>query len=141
MKRRFYDQFLEAERKGKKFNFTSDKLGHYRKGFNKYFLHVATLTHGVPIKCHKYGLKRNNNSVERDHQYSRTLEHNARGHKNIDGISAVFDIGDVYYNYIDMQKLRREKTWRTPAQRAEIKLKLGKRYQLLELIKRSYAED
>lgn len=141
MKQRFYNQFLEAKRKGKKFNFTTDKLPHYRKGCNKYFLHVATLTHGVPIKCRKYGLKRNNNSVERDHQYSRTLEHNTRGHKNIHGISALFDIGDVYYNYIDTQKLRREKTWRNPAQRAGIKLKLGKRYQLLELIRRSYAED
>lgn len=106
----------------------------------------------MPIKCIKYGLKRNNNCIERDHQYSRKLENNARGHKDLDGISAVFDLGDVYYNYIDKQKLRKfsrkekkwiskEKRWRTPAERAKIKVNLGKRFQLLNLIKTIYPED
>ena len=76
---------------------------------------MATLTFGVPIKCIKYGLKRNNNCIERDHQYSRKLEKNARGHKDIGGISAVFDLGDSYYSYIDRQRLmkksRKEKRW------------------------------
>jgi len=116
------------------------------KGFNKFFRNVAKLTHGVPIKAKKAGLEHNNNCIERDHQYSRKLEKNARGHKSIGGVSALFDIGDIYYNYIDKQRLMRkckktkkwipkEKTWRTPAERAEIKLDTGKRYQLLNLIK------
>src|SRR3989338_9261108 len=84
IKRRFYDQFLEAKNKGKKFNFTSDKLEHNREGFKKFFGNVATLTFGVPIKCKKYGLKRNNNCIERDHQYSRALEKNSRGHKDFE---------------------------------------------------------
>lgn len=96
---------------------------------------------GVPIKCKKYGLKRNNNCIERDHQYSRALEKNSRGHKDFAGISALFDLGDVYYNYIDKQKLSGEKKWRTPAERAKIKLELGDKFQLLNLIKQSYAED
>lgn len=141
MKQRFYSQFLKAKREENKFNFTSDKLAHYKKGFNKYFFRVATLTHGVPIKCAKYGLKRNNNCIERDHQYSRKLEKNTRGHKDIDGISSLFDIADVYYNYIDKQKLRNEKRWRTPAQRAKIKLNVGEQFQLLNLIKSQYPED
>jgi hypothetical protein len=94
-------------------------------------------------------LKRNNNCIERDHQYSRKRDHqysrklegNSRGHKNIDGISAVFDLGDVYYNYIDNQRLAGEKKWRTPAERVKIKIDLGNKYQLLNLIKSSYAED
>lgn len=68
------------------------------------------------------------------------------GTNSIKGISALFDIGDVYYNYIDKQKLMKkcrktkkwipkEKRWRTPAERAKIKLKIGKRYQLLTLVK------
>jgi transposase-like protein len=152
MKKRFYDQFLEAKRRGKKFNFTSDKLAHYKRGFNKYFRTIATLTHGVPIKCQKYGLKRNNNCIERDHQYSRKLERNSRGNKEIDAISSLYDIGDVYYNFIDKQRLMKkcrktkkwipkEKTWRTPAQRAKIKLEWGEKLQLLGLIKQAYAED
>lgn len=97
-------------------------------------------------------MKRNNNCIERDHQYSRKLEKNSRGHKDIDGISAVYDLGDAYYNYIDKQRLRKkskkekkwiykEKEWRTPAERAKIKLKLGDKYRLLNLIKNAYAED
>jgi hypothetical protein len=110
------------------------------------------LTFGVPIRCKKHGLKRNNNCAERDHQYSRALEKNSRGHKDFDGISALFDIGDVYYNYIDKQRLMKksrkekkwiwkEKRWRTPAERVKIKLRLGNKYQLLNLIKMLYAED
>ena len=97
-------------------------------------------------------MKRNNNCIERDHQYSRKLEKNSRGHKDIDGISAVFDLADAYYNYIDKQRLMKksreekkwvwkEKKWRTPAERAKIKLKLGDEYSLLNLIKKAYAED
>lgn len=138
IKKRCYDQFLKAKKEGKKFNFTSDKLEHYRKGFKKYFRNVATLTHGVPIKCGKHGQKRNNNCIERDHQYSRKLEKNARGHKDFDAVSAAFDVGDAYYNYIDAQKLFAEKRWRTPAERAKIKLDLGNRFQLLNLIKKAY---
>ncbi|MEW5897352.1 MAG: hypothetical protein AB1668_06675 [Nanoarchaeota archaeon] len=152
MKKRFYNQFLEAKRRGKKFNFTSDMLAHYKKGHTKFFYNVATLTHGVPIKCRKYGLKRNNNCIERDHQYSRKLEKNSRGNKEIDGISSLYDVGDAYYNFIDKQRLMKkcrktkkwipkEKTWRTPAERAMIKLELGERFQLLTMIKQVYAED
>ena len=35
----------------------------------------------------------------------------------------------------------KEKKWRTPAERAKIKLELGDKFQLLNLIKQSYAED
>ena len=112
-----------------------------KKGFTKYFDNVATLTFGLSIKQKNYGLKRNNNCIERDHQYSRALEKNSRGHKDFAGISALFDLGDAYYNYIDIQKLSGEKRWRTPAERAKIKLKLGDEFQLLNLIKQSYAED
>ena len=149
MKKRFYDQFMEAKKREKKINFTSDMLPHYKKGHTKYFFNVATLTHGVPIKCKKYGLKRNNNCIERDHQYSRKLERNARGNKNVEGISALYDVGDFYYNYIDQQRLMKrcgktkkwvpkEKTWRTPAERAKIKLDFGERFQLLRAIKMAY---
>ena len=56
------------------------------------------------------------------------------------GISALFDLEDIYYNYIDKQKLSGEKRWRTPAERAKIKLELGNKFQLLNLIQQSYAK-
>jgi len=37
--------------------------------------------------------------------------------------------------------ISKEKKWRTPAERAKIKIKLGNKYQLLKLIKKSYPED
>jgi len=99
------------------------------------------LNFGVPIKCKKHGLKRNNNCIERDHQYSRALEKNSRGHKDFGGISALFDVGDAYYNFIDKQRLAGEKKWRTPAERVKIKIDLGDKFQLLNLVKKAYAED
>lgn len=141
VKERCYEQFLAAKKKGKKFNFITDKLAHYKKGFNKFFYNIATLTHGVPIACKKYGLKHNNNCIERDHQYSRKLENNGRGHKSFKAATALFNIGDAYYNFIDKQRLEHEKTWRTPAQRAGISINLGDKYQLLNLIKMLYADN
>ena len=141
IKRKCYAQFLEAKRNGKFFSFTTDKLEAYRIGFKKFFRNVAKLTFGVSIKQRKHGLKRNNNCIERDHEYSRALEKKARGHKSVKGISALFDVGDAYYNFIDKQRLSREKLWRTPAARANIMLKLGDTFQLLKLIKKSYAEN
>jgi len=141
IKNRFYDQFLAAKKKGKKFNITSDKLAHYKKGFKKYFYDVATITHGVPIACKRYKLKHNNNCVERDHQYSRKLENNTRGHKSFFGATALFNLGDVYYNFIDKQRLEHEKIWRTPAERAGIKINLGENYKLLNLIKLASAAN
>ena len=35
----------------------------------------------------------------------------------------------------------KEKRWRTPADRARIRLKLGDTYQLLKLIRKAYPED
>ena len=136
-----YRQFLKAKKKGKKFNFRTNKLEHYKKGFKKYFRSVASLTFGVEIKCRKYGLTRNNNCIERDHQYSRKLGKNSRGYKDIDGISAVFDVGDAYHNYIYKQRLAGEKRWRTCAERVKIKLKLADKYQLLDFIKKAYAKN
>ena len=99
------------------------------------------MTFGVSIGQKRHGLTRNNNCIERDHQYSRALEKNSRGHKSFEGISALFDVGDAYYNYIDKQKLAGEKIWRTPAERVKIKIELGDNFQLLNLIRKAYAED
>lgn len=69
------------------------------------------------------------------------MERSARGNKNIEGISALFDLGDAYYNYIDKQKLDGEIIWKTPSERARINLNLRDKFQLLNLIKKSYPDD
>ena len=127
-------QFLEAKKKGKKFNFRTDKLEHNRKGFKKFFGNVATLTFGVPIKCKKHGLKRNNNCIERDHQYSKDRTKVMRHFKEFDSADDILNFFDICYNFLDEQRLKTEKRWRTPAQRADIKINLPKRFRLLEFI-------
>lgn len=138
LKKKFYDQFLERKKKDKKIRIITDKLGHYKKGFNKYLRNIAVLTFGVPIACKKYGLKRNNNCIERDHQYNKQKYKTMRGHSDFKSADELYDFLDVYYNFLDEQKLKGEKMYRTPAQRAGIKLRLPKKHRLLEFIRYTY---
>ena len=135
LKQKYCDQFLEAKKSGKKIKFVSDKLEHYRKGFNKFFRNVAILKFGVSIKQQrKYGYTHNNNCIERDHQYSKDRTKIMRHFKELKSADEILDFLDIYYNFIDEQKLKKEKKFRTPAQRAGIKINLSKRYRLLNLI-------
>ena len=45
--------------------FVSDKWGAIKCAFNRYFYRIANLVHGVPIACKRFGLKFNNNPIER----------------------------------------------------------------------------
>lgn len=113
----------------------SDKLEHYRKGFKKYFRNLATLKFGVSIKQQKkYKYKHNNNCIERDHQYSKDRTKIMRHFKNFNSADDILNFFDIHYNFIDEQKLKKEKKWRTPAQRAEIKINPQKRFRLLKFI-------
>lgn len=146
IKERFYGQFLEAKKKGKKLIFVSDKLEHYKKGFKKYFWNVAELRFGIPIKCQKYGYKHNNNCIERDNREVKQRYRPMIGFENMSSANTILDFFDLYDNYIDKQRIKRkskktkkwitiEKRLRTPAERADIKLDLGNTYQFLNLIR------
>lgn len=134
LKQKYYDQFLEAKKTGKKIKLISDKLEHYRKGYNKFFRNVAILKFGVSIKQKKYGYKHNNNCIERDHQYSKDRTKIMRHFKELKSADEILDFFDICYNFTDEQKLKNEKKYRTPAQRAGIKINLPQRYRLLNLI-------
>ena len=82
----------------------------------------------------KYGYKHNNNCVERDHQYSKDRIKIMRHFGNLESADDILNFYDVYYNFIDEQKLKHEKRYRTPAQRADIDIDLPKRKRLLHLI-------
>lgn len=134
IKERCYKQFLERRYK-KKIVFVSDKMENYKRGFSKFFRNVAILVFGVSIACKKYGLRYNNNCIERDHQYARQRYKIMRNFSALDSAEDLMNFMDVHYNFIDLQKLPGEKLYRSPAERAGIKLNLGKRYKLLQLIK------
>lgn len=139
IKRLCYSQFLEKNKLGKKIRFVTDKLAHYKKGFNKYFRNVAELTHGVPIKAIKAGLKYNNNCVERDHQYNKQRCKLMRGFNKIKEANKILDFFDVHYNFIDNQIIKYKK--QTPAQAAGFERDLGTTYKLFKLINYAYAEN
>jgi transposase-like protein len=129
IKNKYGAQFIERAKQGKKIIFVSDKLGHYKKGFNKYFRYIAELRFGISIKQKKHGYKHNNNVIERDNREVKQRYYPMIGFKELNSANNVLDLLDTYDNYIE------DKENKTPAQRAGIELNLGKRYQFLNLIK------
>src|SRR3989338_5611980 len=138
-KENVYRWNAKDKKQDKKIRFITDKLVHYKKGFNKYFSKVAEITHGVPIACRKYRLKYNNNCIERDHQYNKQRYKIMRGFKNLKSANEILNFFDVHYNFIDKQVIN--KKLQTPAEAAWINKNLGENYRLLKLIEIAYDED
>ena len=135
-----YPQILErylSEKHKKKedrllFEFICDKFGNYKSAFNKLFYRVANLHFGVPIACKKYGLKHNNNPVER---YNGKLDDRLKiirgGFGSFEGAKSFMDLQRVLHNFVNPHQELKEKT---PAEMAEITLPLRRR-KLLNLIR------
>ncbi len=96
------------------------------------FNRVAILNFGVPIACKKYGLKHNNNPVER---YNGKLDDRLKiirgGFGNFEGAKCFMDLQRVLHNFVNPHQELKDKT---PAEMAEITLPL-KRNKLLNLIR------
>lgn len=110
--------------------FVSDKFANYRNAWKKLFCRVTELRFGVPIACKKYGLKHNNNSVER---------HNREIGRRVDalnlfqthlGASTTLILFKFVYNYVTPHNSLGGKT---PAEAAGLNLPLG-RNKLIGLI-------
>lgn len=135
-----YDQILEVYRKErhkkiktrKLITFVFDGFENYRNAFNKLFYNVARLQFGVPIKCKKYGLEHNNNWIER---YNGKIKDRIKvmrgGFGSFEGAEAFMNLKDITYNFVNPHQQLKGKT---PAEAADIKLKLG-RTKLLNLIR------
>lgn len=127
--------FLEEKHKKAKDRklviFVCDGFWNYKSAFNKLFYRVAKLVFGVPIACRKYGLKHNNNAVER---YNENLDDRIKVMRNFKSFSkakSFFDLHRICRNFVNPCMQLKGKT---PAEAAEIKLKLG-RNKLLGLIR------
>lgn len=99
IKTKSYDQFKERKEKGKSIKFISDKLAHYKKGFNKTFRNVAELVHGVPIACKKYGLKYNNNCAGRDNERIKQRYKVMSSFGDLKSANKILDFLDIFYNF------------------------------------------
>ena len=136
-----YDQILEnyLKEKNKKvkerklIEFVCDKFANYKSAFSKLFARTCKLTFGIPIAYKKYGLEHNNNPIERHNGKIKDRIKSIRsGFKSFDGAEAFMNLRDIIYNFVNPHQ---ELQGRTPAEMADINLKLG-RDKLLKLIKR-----
>jgi transposase-like protein len=137
-----YDQILEIYQKerhkpvGKRklVEFVSDKFGNYKGAFNKLFYRTCKLRFGVPIARKKYGLKHNNNPIER---YNGDIKDRTKTMRDFGGhedAESFLDMKRVVHNFVNPHMGLKGKT---PAEAADIDLKLERR-KLLNLIRYVY---
>ena len=111
--------------------FVCDKFANYKSAFNKLFYRTCRLTFGVPIACKKYNLKHNNNPIERYNGKIKDRIKNIRsGFKSFDDARNFMNLRRVINNFVNPHQ---ELNGKTPAEKAEINLELG-RNKLLKLI-------
>ena len=135
-----YDQILKSyeqekikpKDKKKLITFVCDGFGNYRNAFSKLFLYVAKLVFGVPIAFRKYGLKHNNNPIERENgNIKDRIKVMRGGFENFMGAEAFLNLRHIIHNFVNPHQQLKGKT---PAAAAEITLPLGKN-KLLSIIK------
>lgn len=111
--------------------FVSDGFENYKNAFNKLFYRVAKLQFGVPIACKRYGLEHNNNPIER---YNGDIDDRIKTMRHFGSFERAehfLNLKQIIHNFINPHMQLKGKT---PAEAAEIDLKLG-RQKLLNLIK------
>ena len=134
-----YKQILETYKKEKHKKskdrkliiFVCDGFENYGNAWSKIFRIVTKLTSGVPIACKKYGLKHNNNPIER---YNGKIKDRIKimrgGFYSFEGAQTFLNLNHIIHNFVNPHQQLKEKT---PAQTAEITIPLGKN-KLLNLI-------
>ena len=139
IKRWCYSQMLETykheskkpAKKRRLIVFVSDKFVNYKTSWKKLFYRITILRFGVPIACKKFGLKHNNNSVERhNRELSRRFDA-LNVFQTHQGAQSTSTLCKILHNYVNLHSMLDEKT---PAQCAGLILPLG-RNKLLDLIK------
>jgi transposase-like protein len=123
IKKRSYKYMLNRKKAGKKkVKFVSDKLAHYKTTHNKMFRNTTDITHGVPIKAKRKGLKYNNNEIECEHPAVNARIRLMKGVQDNDFAEAVLHLKDVMDNFTR----KRNGKSKTPAELAGISLDLGR---------------
>jgi transposase-like protein len=113
----------------------SDKLGHYKKAFKKYFLRTAKLTFGVPIACKKHGLKYNNNCIERFNEFVREICKVFRNFKNLESAFDQLELHRICLNFLHLlaSLKTKKKKKRTPAEAAGVNLNVSTFSDLIKI--------
>ena len=134
-----YEQILEIYKKEKNkkaaerklIEFVCDKFANYKSAFNKLFARTCKLNFGVPIACKKYGLKHNNNSIERyNGKIADRIKSIRGGFGSFEGAESFMNLRRIIHNFV---KYNQQLQGKTPAEMAEITLPL-RRNKLMSLI-------
>jgi transposase-like protein len=127
-----YEQILEIYKKEKNkkvrdrklIEFVCDKFANYKTAFMKLFGRVCKLTFGISIAYQRHGVKHNNNAIERYNGKTKDRIKNIRSSfKSFEGAQNFMNLRHVIYNFVNPHQELRDKT---PAEMAEINLKLGR---------------
>lgn len=118
-------------KKRKLITFVCDGFENYRNAFNKLFYRTCKLRFGVPIACKKYGLKHNNNPIERYNGDIKDRTKTMRDFGSHEGAGVFLDMKRIVHNFVNPHMSLKGKT---PAEVANVDLKLRRR-KLLNLIR------
>lgn len=124
---RFRGERLKPPKRRKLVTFVSDKLGAIKRAFNRLLYRIARLVHGVPIACKRFGLRFNNNQVERRNQEVKRRCSLTRGFKSFRSAKWFLRLQAIVTNFV------RHGRRKTPAHRAGVWPGLGKN-RLVDLI-------
>ena len=122
MMERYKKELQKPAKKRKLIFFVSDKFWNYHVAWKKLFYRITKLKFGVPIACKKFGLKHNNNSVERhNRELSRRFDA-LNVFQTHEGAAATSALCKILHNYVNPHCTLKGKT---PAESAELILPLG----------------
>lgn len=128
---RYYIRKYSKGKKKRLIIFVCDKFANYKTAFNKLFYRVAELQFGIPIACKKYNLEHNNNAIER---YNGKIEDRIKimrgGFGSFETAQSFTNLQHIINNFVNPHQELKDKT---PAEMAEINIKLG-RNKILDLI-------
>ena len=128
----YENEKIKTKEKRKLVTFVSDGFEGYRNGAQHYFGRIGKVVCGVPIASRRYGLKHNNNPVERHNEDISQRYKIMRGFKSDESADAFLKLRTFIYNFVRPH----QGLGRTPAEAAECNIPVG-RNRLLGLI--SYA--
>jgi transposase-like protein len=94
--------------------FVSDRWGPIKRAFNRLLYRIAKLVFGVPIACRRFGLRFNNNPVERRNQEVKRRCLLTRGFKSFRSARHFLRLQAVVTNFVRHGKRK------TPAHRVGI---------------------
>jgi len=126
----YLQEKCKPARRRRPITFVTDGFENYRNAFNKLFYRTCRLVFGVPIACRKYGLKHNNNPIERYNGDIKDRIKTMRDFGSHEGAESFLNMKRMVHNFVNPHMGLKG---RTPAESADIDLKLGRR-KLLRLI-------